>query len=96
MFSLVEGFGRKKKVENLNSFLRIFFFWALLFLDSEGSDSSRKWIKKIDFFSHLVTFFYQGDLDGVPPLSGQESQSTFTCALVLEWSKSSRKTIRKS
>ena len=60
MFSLVKGFGRKKKVENLNSFLRIFFFWALLFLDSEGSDSSRKWIKKIYIFFDLVTFFYQG------------------------------------
>ena len=57
MFGLVEGFGRKKKVENLNSFLRIFFFWALLFLDSEGSDSSRKWIKKIYIFFDLVTFF---------------------------------------
>ena len=60
MFSLVKGFGRKKKVENLNSFLRIFFFWALLFLDSQGSDSSRKVIKKFYFFFDLVTFFYQG------------------------------------
>ena len=60
MFGLVEGFGRKKKVENLNSFLRIFFFWALLFLDSQGSDSSRKVIKKIYIFFDLVTFFYQG------------------------------------
>ena len=57
MFGLVEGFGRKKKVENLNSFLRIFFFWALLFLDSEGSDSSRKWIKKICFFLTWSLFF---------------------------------------
>ena len=60
MFGLVEGFGRKKKVENVNSFLKKKKNWALLFLDSEGSDSSRKWIKKIYFFFDLVTFFYQG------------------------------------
>ena len=65
MFSLVEGFGRKKKVENVNSFLKKKKNWALLFLDSEGSDSSRKWIKKKLFFFDLVIFFFFGDQSAV-------------------------------
>merc|ERR1711989_10481 len=36
------GFWTQKKVENVNSFLKKKQNWALLFLDSEGSDSSRK------------------------------------------------------
>ena len=64
MFSLVEGFGRKKKVENVNSFLKKKKNWALLFLDSEGSDSSRKWIKKKYFFL-TWSFFFFGDQSAV-------------------------------